>query len=145
MDKDSSVTRAEIIIDARVETVWHALITPSIVKAYMFGADVVSDFKKGSDIRWIGEWKGTRYEDRGKIIAIEENQRLQYSHFSPLSGKPDVPENYHLVTISLTERDGKTMISLEQDNNKTAEAKSHAEENWKAMLQSLKNLLEGKK
>lgn len=144
MEKDSNVARVETTIDASVEMVWHALTTPSIVKKYMFGADVISDFEQGSDIRWVGDWKGTRYEDRGKIVSAEENRRLQYSHFSPLSGKPDAPENYHLVTISLMERDGMTGISLEQDNNETAEAKAHAEKNWKAMLQSLKDLMEAK-
>jgi len=142
MDKKSIIARAETIIDASVETVWQALITPSIVKQYMFGADVISDFKEGSDIRWVGEWKGMRYEDRGNILSIEENQRLQYSHFSPMSGKPDVPENYHRVTITLTGRGGMTGILLEQDNNATEEAKTHAEENWKGMLERMKGLLE---
>jgi len=145
MNNDSSIARVETVIDAKTETVWHALTTPDIVKQYMFGADVISDFKQGSDIRWVGEWKGKRFEDRGKIVSVEENRRLQYSHFSPLSGEPDVPENYHTVTISLSEQDGKTAVSLEQDKNKTPEAKSHAEENWKAMLKSLKDLLEQKK
>src|SRR5690606_2158921 len=145
MNNDSSIARVETVIDAKIETVWHALTTPDIVKQYMFGADVISDFKQGSDIRWVGEWKGKRFEDRGKIVSVEENRRLQYSHFSPLSVEPDVPENYHTVTISLSEQDGKTAVSLEQDKNKTPEAKSHAEENWKAMLKSLKDLLEQKK
>lgn len=142
MDKNSNIARVETTIKAGVETVWHALTTPDIVKQYMFGADVISDFKQGSDIRWVGEWKGKRFEDRGKIVSIENNRLLQYSHFSPLSGESDVPENYHLVTISLTERGGKTAVSLEQDNNKSAEAKAHSEENWKAMLKSLKDLVE---
>lgn len=145
MDENSGIAKVETMIDANIETVWHALVTPEIVKQYMFGADVISDFKQGSDVRWVGEWKGKRFEDRGKILSIEDNKRLQYSHYSPLSGEPDSPENYHTVTISLAERDGKTTVSLEQDNNKTAEGKSHAEDNWKAMLKSLKELLESER
>ncbi len=61
----------------------------------MFGTDVVSDWKQGSTIVWKGEYKGKKYEDKGVIFKLEQNQTLQYSHFSPLSGKPDVPENYH--------------------------------------------------
>lgn len=31
---------------------------------------------------------------------------MQYSHYSRLSGLPDLPENYHIVTIALL-----TMVS----------------------------------
>ena len=31
------------------------------------------------------------------------------THFSPLSGEPDAPENYHTLVYELEEDDGKTM------------------------------------
>lgn len=136
------VVSVEIEIDRSAETVWKALITPAIVKEYMFGTTVVSDFKEGSDIRWSGEWQGQRYEDKGKILEVRDNRILKYSHFSPMTGQPDIPENYHTVTISLQELDGSTRISLKQDNAKTKEAKSHAEKNWKGMLERLKEVVE---
>jgi len=42
---------------------------------------------------------------------------LRYSHFSPLSGVPDRPENYHTVTIELSGDGDQTKVSLAQDNN----------------------------
>ena len=144
MDKDLIAT-ARITVNTNVETVWRALVTPAIIKKYMFGTEVTSDFKDGSDIRWSGEWQGNRYEDKGKILSVKENQVLKYSHFSPLTGQPDLPENYHSVTISLKEGDGMTEVVLEQDNNKSEDAKVHSEKTWQQMLQSLKAVLEGSK
>jgi hypothetical protein len=68
----------------------------------MFGIEVVSEWKEGSQIVWKGEWQGKSYEGKGVILKLKRNSLIQYSHFSPLSGKPDLPENYHTVTIKLT-------------------------------------------
>ncbi len=141
MDK-KLVAKAVITINASVQNVWEALTKPEIIKQYMFGADVVSDWSVGSSIVWKGEWKGKPYEDKGKILQFDEQRTLQYSHFSPMEGKPDMLENYHTVTITL-EGDGKaTKVMLMQDNNPTKEYQQHSEKNWQMMLDSLKKLLE---
>ncbi len=56
------------------------------------------------------------------------------THFSPLSGDDDVPENYHTLTYELEGQDGHTRVSLSQDNNPSAEAAEHSRENWEKML-----------
>jgi uncharacterized protein YndB with AHSA1/START domain len=89
------IARASITIDAPMANVWEALINPAAIKQYMFGTNAVSDWKEGSPIVWKGEWQNKAYEDRGTILMIEKQRLLQYNHFSPLTGKPDVPENYH--------------------------------------------------
>jgi uncharacterized protein YndB with AHSA1/START domain len=108
----------------------------------MFGTNVVSDWKEGSPIVWKGEWQGKKYEDKGVILKLEPEHLIQYSHFSPLSGKPDLAENYHTVTIELSGDKAQTHISLSQDNNPTEQARKHSEKNWVMMLASLKELLE---
>lgn len=57
-------------------------------------------------------------------------------------GKPDVPENYHTVTIELTSDGAQTTVTLSQDNNATEEAREHSEKNWQMMIDSLKKILE---
>lgn len=91
---------------------------------------------------WKGEWKGKAYEDTGVIVRLERGRVLRYSHFSPLSGLPNTPENHHTVTIELLEQTGRTRVSLAQDNNPTKLARQHSERNWSAMLAGLKQLLE---
>jgi len=136
------VAKVSTTIDAPVARVWDALVNPAQIKQYMFGTQVSSTWKEGSPIVWKGEWKGKSYEDKGVILALRPERMLRYSHFSPLSGRPDRPENYHTVTIELSGSGGRTTVSLSQDHNPTPEAREHSEKNWSAMLAGLKKLLE---
>lgn len=138
------VAEASVTVRAPPARVWSALTDPEIVKEYMFGTTVVSDWKEGSRIVWKGVWKGKEYEDRGKILELEPGRFIKYSHFSPLSGLADSPENYHNVSVRLTAQGDGTLVSLSQDNNPDEEARGHSEENWKLMLTSLKGVLEGR-
>ncbi len=136
------IARTSITIDASSAKIWNALINPEAIKQYMFGTNVVSDWHEGSPIVWKGEWRGKPYEDKGQILQFKPEQTIQYSHFSPLSGLPDEPENYHTVTIKLTTAGNQTNVSLAQDNNANEEEQVHSENNWKMMLTSLKQFVE---
>ena len=138
----NNIAKAETTINAPIEKVWNALTNPEMIKKYMFGTTVISDWKEGSKIVWKGEWEGKSYEDKGKILQIEDQKKLQYSHYSPLSGLNDNPQNYHTVTIDLARKDNETMLTLTQDNNPDEKTRDHSEKNWKMMLASLKKLLE---
>jgi len=136
------VAKASTIIDASIAKVWEALTNPEKIKRFMFGTDVVSDWKEGSSIRWKGEWQGKKYEDKGVILKLEPQRLIQYSHFSPLSGLPDAAENYHKVTIELSSKGPKTLVSLSQDSNSNEREREHSRRNWEIMLTNLKKLLE---
>jgi uncharacterized protein YndB with AHSA1/START domain len=142
--KRNLVARSATTIGAPVTAVWDALVDPEAVKRYMFGADVVTDWREGSPIVWKGEWEGKRYEDKGVLLDVEPTRRLQYTHYSPLTGKADAPENYHTVTVDLEDDDSGTRVTLSQDNNPTEEAREHSEKNWKAMLSGLKEFVESR-
>ena len=136
------IAKAETTINASADKVWNALTDPGMIKKYMFGTTVISDWKEGNKIIWKGEWEGRTYEDKGKILLFEPKKSLQYSHFSPLSGVHDSPENYHIVTFDLEEKDKQTIVTLTQTNNADEKTKDDSEKNWKMMLASLKKLLE---
>ncbi len=139
---ENITAKATTTIDTPVANVWRALVTPETIKRYMFGATVVTDWKEGSPILWKGEWKGKPYEDKGEIVRVEPGRTLRYTHWSPLSGLPDVPENRHTVTIELEGQGAHTRVSLSQDGNRTDEERAHSEENWKSMLDGLKKVAE---
>lgn len=136
------IAKSTISIQSTKSKVWEALVTPDAIEQYMFGAHVDSDWREGSGITWKGEMKGKQYEDKGVILKIEPEQILQYSHFSPSSGKPDKPDNYHTVTINLAGSANKTEVSLSQDNNADEQARKESEKNWGAMLEGLKKYIE---
>ncbi|HMK08503.1 MAG TPA: SRPBCC domain-containing protein [Anaerolineales bacterium] len=137
------MARASTEVNAPPEEVWAALTEPQAIERYMFGTTAVSDWREGSPIVWKGEWQGKPYEDRGVILRFEPFKRLAYSHFSPLSGLTDLPENYHMVTIELSPEGAGTHVALEQDNNDTEEERDHASRNWEMVLAGLKGYLEG--
>ena len=141
MDK-GLVARASITISAPISKTWDALINPESIKQYMFGTTVVTDWREGNAIVWKGEWQGKFYEDKGVILSFEPGQMIQYSHFSPLSGLPDRPENYHTVTVELSSEGNQTRVLLAQDNNPDEQARDHSRDNWAMMLVTLKKFLE---
>jgi uncharacterized protein YndB with AHSA1/START domain len=136
------IAKAQVKVSAPITKVWDALVNPDLIRQYMFGTNAISDWKEGAPIVWKGEWEGKPYADKGVILKLKPGQVLQYSHFSPLSGQPDVPENYHTITIELSSVDAGTLVRLSQDNNATEEEREHSEQNWGLMLASLKKLLE---
>jgi len=141
MPKDL-IAQSTIIVQAPKARVWKALLDPDDIRAYMFGTEVTTDWKVGSPILWKGVWQGKPYEDRGQVMTIETETLVSYSHFSAAGGRPDVPENHHLVTLRLEEAPGGTQVTLTQDNNADEAARQHSEKNWNAMLESLKAHLE---
>ena len=137
------VAVAEVQIDATPARVWSALTDPAEIEQYMFGSKVVTDWEPGSRIVWKGEYEGKSYEDHGEILEVEPEKRLVMTHYSPLGGKTDTPENYHTLAYELEEVDERTTrLQLSQDNNKSAEAAAHSKDNWEALLDGLKSLVE---
>ena len=132
-----------VVIDAPRANVWDALTNPAKVKQYMHGTNMSTDWKVGSPIAWKGEWEGQSYVDKGTVLAFEPERLLSYTHWSPMGGSEDKPENYHTVTYELVEDGGKTTLTLTQDNNATRdEADKMAKDNWGPMLLGLKETAE---
>lgn len=140
---ENLIAQVQITIDATVEKVWDALVNPVAIKEYMFGAEVVADWKKGGRILWRGEWKGNPYEDKGTILKFDPLRELQYTHFSPLSGQEDIPANYHRITVRLFAEGNSTKVVLTQDQNQTEQEKEHSGQNWKMALEAMKRYVEG--
>jgi uncharacterized protein YndB with AHSA1/START domain len=152
MDK-GKIARATVTIGVSRDRVWKALTSPAEIKRYFFGTNAVSNWKPGSPIVWNGEWEGKPYEDKGTVLEANPGRLLRYTHYSPLSGEPDVEESYHTVTIALSDAaeplappnsaSTSTRLVLTQDNNRTDEAREHSEKNWATVLTGLKTYLEG--
>ena len=137
------VATAAIEIAAPPARVWDALTDPDQIRRFMFETTVESDWKPGSPIVWKGVFEGREYEDRGEIIAVEAPRLLEMTHYSPLSGQEDRPENYHKLTYVLQWRGASTLIRLSQDNNASEAEAEHSRGMWESLLGGLKNVVEG--
>lgn len=142
--KKNNIAKVSIRINVPIKNVWDALTRPDLIKEYMFGSEAISDWKKGSTITFRGEWEGKSYEDKGVILAIEPPTLLRYTYWSPLSGTTDDPDNYATVTYDLSEENKQTLLTITQDQLETEESKTKMEENWRAMLENIKDKLEKK-
>ena len=135
--------KATSTINAPASKVWDALTKPDLIKQYLFGTEVNTDWQVGSPITYKGEWEGKTYEDKGKILQIEPEKLLVSTFWSSLAGLPDVPENYKTVHYELSPENGGTKLTITQDNNASQEEADHSAQNWNTVLDGMKKLLEG--
>jgi uncharacterized protein YndB with AHSA1/START domain len=137
------VATASTTVEADPDRVWQALTDPRLVAEYMMGSEVASDWQPGSPITWSGEWEGRPYQDRGEVLRAEPGRLLEVTHFSPLTGADDVPENYHTVRYELSPSGGGTAVKLTQDGCDSATQAEEFSRNWQGMLDGLKKVAEG--
>ena len=130
-------------VHAPVEEVWRALTDPKPMGSLFMGSTVESNFHVGAPLTFKGEFKGKRYEDKGEILKADECRRLSFSHYSGMSGAPDEPENYHVVTFDLRPGDDGVQVTLTQSNltggvrDADIKHKADYEKTWRMVLDSL--------
>lgn len=138
--KGNLISETSVSIKASASKVWKAITDPKAITKYLFGTRVISDFKEGSEIIYEGEYEGKSYKDKGVIQKMEPGKIFQTTFLS--GGKEDKPENYNLVTYKLMEKEGKTVVTLSQDNISSEKEKEHSDDNWTSVLKKLKEVVE---
>jgi len=137
------ITLSTIQINAPLASVWEAVTKPELVKQWQYGADVITDWQKGSPIVYHSEWEGTVYEQIGTILEIEPEKLVKYTLFAPRPGLDNTQENSFTMTYSLEETDGQTTLTITQDDPREQQPQEQAEESENSVLNSLKKLVEG--
>jgi len=139
----TTTARADIHVAASRDRLWQALTDPATIERFLFGSRVVTDWQEGSPILYRGEWEGKPYEDKGVILELVPGDRLVTSYYSPLSGKPDEPASYQTVSYLLASDGDGTLVTITQDGCADDAEAQRMGENWSAVLQSLKSVVEG--
>jgi uncharacterized protein YndB with AHSA1/START domain len=137
------IAKAIIIINSPGVKVWDALTKPDLIKQYLFGTNVITDWKVGSSIIYEGQWQGKSYQDKGMVVQVEQGKLLVSTFWSSLEGLPDIPENYKTVRYDLSPEGSGTRLTVTQDNNANQDEANHSSQNWKMVLEGIKKLLEG--
>ena len=140
IDKNLKIEITEVF-SSPVSKIWSALTDKEKVKQYFYGTEVTSTWKPGSDIVFRGEWDGKAYEDKGKIIEVENEKLIKYSYISSFSGLPDLPENYAIITYRLKPIDDGTELTIIQEGFKDEKSWDDSKNGWKFVLDNLKKLL----
>ncbi|MCT9867756.1 SRPBCC family protein [Paenarthrobacter aurescens] len=135
---------ASTTVAAPPEEVWEALTDPSLIKQYFLGTNVNTTWQVGDPITYSGEYNGKAYEDKGTILAFDPPELLKTTHYSPASGLPDAPENYHTVEYRIAGAPDGTTVTIRQGNNSKKGEVDHSTETWRLVLQNLKEFLESR-
>ncbi len=131
-------------INADKSKVWEALTNPELIKQYLLGADVKSDWKPGSKISYIGNFNGIDFRDEGEINILDFEKQFQYSYWSANHGTVNIPKNHVIISYTITATNGGTKLELTQSNYKSKEVAEGMNYIWDLILGSLKKLVETK-
>jgi uncharacterized protein YndB with AHSA1/START domain len=131
------------LINAQPSKVWGVLTKPELIKRYMWGPDIVTDWKPGSPITWTGLLAGKPYENKGTVLNFSPEELLEYTYWSSISELEDIPENYAKITCRLSKEDGGTRLTIiMQDEDLPVATRKHLEWGWKMISLSLKRFVE---
>lgn len=141
MAKRTSLKKT-ITINAPITTVWQALTDPGMIKEYFFGVETSGDWKEGHTIFYKGEWQGKSFEGKGKVLQVEDQKILRHSYWSNMSGLPDLPENYHIITYEMNQENHHTLLKLTEENLAGKSMKDRSAKLWDMVFEKLKKLVE---
>lgn len=141
MVKDLLLTK-KITFNATADAVWDVLTNPEKIKLYLFGTKAISDWREGSSLLFTGEWEGKQYVDKGTILKFDKHRLFQYTYWSSFSPLPDAPENYSVLTFTLTSNGTNTDLLLEQKGFVDEKALEHSNGNWGSVLKMMKEIAE---
>ena len=140
--------KKEVQFNSAKEKIWDLLTNPVMTKEYMFGCEVISDWKVGSPILWRGQTEDGKeiIYVKGNIIEFEKGSKVTFTMFDPNMKLDDIPENYLNLTYELEEKDNKTILKLSQGNfASVADGKKRYEESlkgWEMIIPIMKQITE---
>jgi len=142
MLNNNLILKRQFTFNAPAEAVWDALTNPEKIKLYLFGTQTICDWKEGSSLIFTGTWEGKQYTDKGTILKFEKNKVLQYNYWSSFSPLPDLPENYSVLTFTLSSHENRTTLALEQKGFIDEKSLNHTRENWTSVMNTMKGVVE---
>jgi len=145
--KESLIAKSTIEIAAMPEKIWSILLNPESFQKVMMGMQPISDWKTGSELRWIGRHGGeTNDTAKGVIQVMEANRKLAFTFYFPGYGYPDQQEFYNTVSIALAKTKNGSLVQAEQGDFSVfkdgEQYKQHAQTFWTGALKILKELSE---
>ncbi|MGN7785811.1 DinB family protein [Niabella sp. 22666] len=93
-----------IKVYASKDTVWKVLLSARFYQL-SWGAKLSTTWQTGSPIQFAGVWENVEYIDKGVIQDVKERCYLKFSYWSSFWNTEDVPEEYCVISFSLSQID----------------------------------------
>ena len=143
MVNDLVVTRS-VVLNATPARVWEALTHPGMTKEYLYNLEIQSDWAKGSEVRWTGDYHGRPVDEHGKILDLVPGRLIKYSGFDRLvEGDPlrdgDVYVTHELIPYG---SGTKLLTTIEHFEGDAARAELAADEWDFEIMPKLRSLVE---
>jgi len=141
------IIREEVSFKANTNQVWNLLINPAMTKQYMFGCEVLSNWKKGDPILWKGRAENGEEVTyvKGEIIEFEDGKKVTFTMFDPNIGIPDIPRNYVNLSYSvIPEETGCKLIITQGDFQKVDNSEkrfNESKQGWQMVIPTMKKIL----
>lgn len=136
-----------ITIQAPAHTVWAFLTEPARMIQWMgepeMDLQIITSWAVGQPVLIKG-FHHVTFEARGMVMQCEPGHRLQYSQVSSVSGLPDAPESYSVLTFELKPANETTQLTLHIENFPTETIYKHLDFYWQGTLDILKNAVENR-
>ena len=141
--KHDLIATQSVEINTELSKVWNVLTNPEIIKKYLYGTKIITDWKVGSKIIFQGEFKGQKYCDMGVIMQNVFHELLSYTFWSSFTGLENKPENYSLIAYNLASIESmKTKFTWTQKGHPNERVCSHAEQQIGMLLENIKKIAE---
>lgn len=142
--------KGSIAINVPAGKVWTIITDPAALQKIMLGMQPASDWKVGSELRWIGRHEEKPGDNaKGTIQIMDPGKTFQFTFYYPGYNYPDQPEYYNTVSMNLSEVNNQTRVDVEQGDFsvfKQGEVfRDHSQGFWEAALKILKDLAEAQR
>ena len=126
---------AETFVQASVKYAYQAFTNSTSMREWLCDVATAQPHPRGRMYLW---WRGDFYSS-GHYLEVDENKRVKFRWFSNIDSAPTE------VTVTFTEKDGGTLVSLMHevpDDPSWAKSAEAFRENWVSSLENLKSVLE---
>jgi uncharacterized protein YndB with AHSA1/START domain len=134
--------RSVLTIKAPIQKVWDVLTKPEFVKQWQYGSKLITDWQKGSSIRFVTEWNGKVLEQWGTVVDVVPPTLIKYSLFAPRPGVEDKPENYFFMIYQLTQQKDSVLLEIIQEDNRQGAVQAEVQGEENPVLKGLKEMCE---
>lgn len=144
---DQLIIKNEIEIDASRDKIWDLLVNPEKTQLYMYGCEVICDWKIGDEMLWRGTTDNIIYV-KGNLVEFDPQNHLAYTVIDPNGDFADIPSNYLTVSYDLSDAGEATLLRVSQgDYSKVEKGQERYQDSagaggWQSVLEKIKEIAE---